>query len=195
MPTDIVFPNKNEKDFVEMAERLGYSKLFLVYARKQDLRPVKLQSRVELKMGIITEAKQVAGARSWSEFVIVRSSGDDRAVIEKHKPGLIFGLEQNPRKDSMHYRSSGLNHVLCALLRKNKISVGFSFQMLLNSKRRAQLLGRITQNIKLCRKYGVRMVLASFAQEPYDMRSPHDLVALGLTMGMHPKEARAAVGL
>ena len=49
------------------------------------------------------------------------------------------------------------------------------------------------QNVRLCRKYKVRMVLASFAHDPWEMRSAYDLLAFGQVLGMTPKEATVAL--
>ena len=39
------------------------------------------------------------------------------------------------------------------------------------------------QNIDLCRKYKVKMLIASFAKDPSGMKSPHDLISLFKVLG------------
>ena len=46
------------------------------------------------------------------------------------------------------------------------------------------------QNIRLCRKYNVRMFAGSFATKPTDMRSPHDVAALLRVLGMNADQAK-----
>ena len=48
------------------------------------------------------------------------------------------------------------------------------------------------KNIMLCRKYKVKTVTASFAENPFGMRSPYDVMSLFKNLGMGHKEANAA---
>jgi len=95
----------------------------------------------------------------------------------------------------MHFRASGLNQVLAAIANKKKKIIGFNFNAILNTKGmlRSQLLGRMKQNVKLCRKYKVEMALASFAANPFELKAEKDLQAFGETLGMTPGEAKKAV--
>ena len=49
------------------------------------------------------------------------------------------------------------------------------------------------QNIRLCRKYKVKMVLASFATDKFEMRDARDLISFGVCLGMNPGEAKKAL--
>jgi len=82
---------------------------------------------------------------------------------------------------------------MCRFARENNVAIAFPFCSLLNAKMRARLVGRIKQNIMLCRKFKVTTVIASFAKNPYEMRSPKNLMSLFVTLGMHPKEAKDGV--
>lgn len=118
----------------------------------------------------------------------------DRREFEKRKDIVAYNLEDQKR-DFIHYRNSGLNQVLCKLAKKNNIAIAFNFNLILNSEGmlRSQLLGRMMQNIKFCRKYKVNMVIGSFASKPEEMRSAHDLISFGISIGMHPKEAKESL--
>ncbi len=164
---DIVIAKGNEADFIQMAERLGYDELCFI--GKADLS--KLQKTTKIKLSTIKA---------------VESSDKDRAIIEGKRAELIYDFEKKAKKDAMHYRNSGLNHVLCKLMHDKKISLGISFSTVLNSSKmqRARILGRMMQNIKLARKYKVPVVVASFASEPYQMRDAKDLAAFGRVLGL-----------
>jgi len=154
--------------FINMAERLGYSDLITF----QD------------------------GKLSWGlnkKYTLFGMDTDVRKAVEKTKPDFIFDQEIEKRADYMHQRNSGLNHIICQLAAKNDVAVAFSFVQLLDLRTRSKAMGRMAQNIKLCRKYKVRMIIASFAQEPYQMRAPKDLISLFVKIGMHPKEAKDAL--
>lgn len=200
MFVDIVFPDKNEKRFIETAEKLGIEGICFAYTlkdkkdfleKKEKINKIKEKTKINLFTAIIAGPKDVRKARQITKLVLCKSPENNRHVFEKDKPSLIFGLEILAKKDSMHSRNSGLNHILCNLANKNNILIGFSFSSVLDSKEmlRTQIIGRIMQNIRLCRKYKTKTVIASFAENPYKMRAFHDLKSVFTTFGMHPKEA------
>ncbi len=107
-----------------------------------------------------------------------------REIFESNKVNLVFGLENAKEKDNLHYKKSGLDNVLCGLANKNRISIGFSFYEVLHAKDKGRLIGRMIQNVKLCKKYNVNMVVASFAKDRYDLRLRNDLEAFGRLIGI-----------
>src|SRR3989338_6580410 len=95
-----------------------------------------------------------------SKEIIIVQGGDDtlnRAVVSSRYVDILLDPHLGSRKDFMHQRNSGLNHVLCALAKENNVAIGFSFSSILHAEKRAVLLGRIMQNILLCRKYKIPM--------------------------------------
>lgn len=199
MFTDIVFPKNNESDFIAIAEKLGYEKLCFVYDDLEKIKELKSKqaksshkSNIKIIYGILTEFKHIQKAKQNADLILIESSENDRKILENADEVILFNLEINKKKDFMHQRASGLNHVMCKLAERNDISIAFPFSSILNleNKKRAELIGRIMQNIKLCRKYKVKTIIASFAKNPYEMRSPHDLMAFFTNIGMHPKEAK-----
>lgn len=110
----------------------------------------------------------------------------DRNLIESRKADLIFEFEQERRKDATHFRSSGMNQVIAKLMKEKKVSYGLSFnQVLVASKEeKAKIIGRLIQNIKLCKKYKVPVVVASFARSPKEMRDYKDLMAFSRLLGL-----------
>lgn len=190
---DIVFPSKNEKEFIEIAEKLGYFELILVYNNKKDIPDFsKFKTKLKLKTALLSPQKKVQSARTKSRLVFTKAVEDNRLAFEKSKPDLVFAIEEVQPRDFMHQRGSGLNHIMCRFAKENNVKIGFSFNSILNSSAmsRAQIIGRMQQNIMLCRKYKCRMVIASFAKDPYEMRSSKDLMAFFTEIGMHQKEAK-----
>ena len=118
-----------------------------------------------------------------------------RKLIETKKVNIIVDSELNSYKDNLNFRNSGLNQVICRLASKNNVSICFNFNSVLrsNSLNRAKILGRMMQNIKLCRKYKVKMILSSLAANEYELRSKDALKSFGIIIGMNPKEAKDAV--
>ncbi len=99
---------------------------------------------------------------------------------------IIYGMEEDKKKDFIHHRNSGLNHILAKILFEKDIAVGFSFSLFL--KYGATILGRMKQNVKLCKKYKVKMFVASFTSDPYELRSEEDMKVFAKTIGMTGKE-------
>jgi hypothetical protein len=184
---DIVLPKGNEEAFIDIALRLGYTSLCFAYENM----PAKRYEtdRIRLKFGQISSGKK----KLKPDITIVKTTLNSRKFFENPGADLIYGLENGSKKDFAHQRNSGLDHIMCRLAQKNKVAIGISLGEIKNFRRREIVMGRIMQNIHLCRKYKVKMVLASFAQRPEQMRSPHDLRSLGVVLGMHPKEAQQAM--
>ncbi len=187
MPSDIVFPRNNEKEIIAMAERMGYDTLFFAYDRKTDI--AKFQETTKIR--IISAATQGTASP-----VILRANESIRHILETLKPAYLYGMEFHEKRDSMHQRNAGLNQVLCSIAEKNKVTMTIPLQELLRctAAKRSIIIGRISQNCRLCRKYKVKMKLATFASSPYQMRSPRDLMSLALIFGMDTKQAKEAVG-
>lgn len=188
---DVVFPQRNEEEFISMAVKLGYTGLCFVYDSADELIKNKeklKKTKIKLLFGLKFKSK-----RKVYDFIVAKASGKSRDILERRKADIIYDFEKNAREDYIHHRASGLNQVLCKLARKNNVAVGFSVSSILNSKQKPVLLGRIKQNVRLCRKYKVKVVIGSFSSEPYEMRSLHDLISLFCLLGMHPSEARKAL--
>lgn len=195
---DIVFPDNNEKEFVRIAGKLGLEGLCLVYPYTK--KPETTGSRPEGKRhpdvfrGVQLDQK-TANKGIAANLVVIRSGKNNRHALEKSRVDIIYDLENHMSKDFMHQLNSGLNQVLCKIASEKGRIIGLNFSTILSSgpAKRTKLLGRMMQNIRLCRKYKVRIALASFATDPYQMRSAYDLMSFGISLGMHPKEAKDAV--
>ncbi|MBS3156512.1 hypothetical protein J4413_04775 [Candidatus Woesearchaeota archaeon] len=115
--------------------------------------------------------------------------GDDekliRYAIKDKKVKIIINIEKGKRKDFMHSRNSGLNQVLCKLFKERGITVGFNFDLIYDAKEmeRVNLLGRMMQNVKLCRKYKVKTAVVDFGK-----RDEKDLNSFGACIGLIQKE-------
>ncbi|PIN79604.1 hypothetical protein COV16_03300 [Candidatus Woesearchaeota archaeon CG10_big_fil_rev_8_21_14_0_10_34_8] len=174
---DIVFPKNNEEEFIAIAKRLGMKELLFVYQSPKEKK--NTTKKITIKTAIISTPNQLKSGNANASNTIVRSDPDkDRWIIEKIKPKIMFGFEFQDRNDFMHHRNSGINHVTAKLMAKNKITYGFPVADLINSTKQGVILGRMKQNIKLCKKYKVEIILASFASDPMDMRNLKDVKCL-----------------
>ena len=167
---DIVFPENNEKEFIEMAEKLGYSELCFVYPKPKKIEPA---AKIKLVSGIVCTTKIEK-----TDVVLLKSN--NRNMVKK-KPYAVFGIEGS--KDSLHKKDSGLDSVVCREMSEFGVAYLISFSEILNSDDREGLLGRIMQNLVLCKKYKVKVMIASMAKSPFEMRNPKDLRALATVLG------------
>lgn len=101
--------------------------------------------------------------------------GDDsvnRKAVET-KNIILLNPHNTRTKDFMHFRNSGLNHILCRLASDNNVIIAFSLDKMYDSND----LGRVMQSVKLCRKYKCKIAVFSFARNKYELRSANDIAA------------------
>ena len=143
----------------------------------------------------IDKAKNINQIRKLNkELNIVEGGRLNREILTCKNIDILVSPEKNRGEDFLHHRNSGLNHILCNLAKKNKIAIAFSFNEVLktNGINRAKIIGRMRQNVKLCRKYKVDMIIASFAKDKYEIRSLSDLKSFARVIGMNSLEVKRA---
>jgi hypothetical protein len=155
---DVICPKdaKALVKFEEVALRLGIDTLYVVGDFELNSKKIKMVKAGERK----------------ADFIIKKADGvNDRKWLQNRDVDLVYGLEGVARKDGMHHRYSGLNQIMCKVARDANTMVGFDFGAVLRAKgvRRAQLLGRIEQNIRLCKKYKVEWSWCSLGTEWFEM--------------------------
>ncbi len=169
---DIVIPTNNEDAFVAMAEKLGIRQLLFLYSPQS--------FKLGKNSAILCTHQQLKEAKKKTQFVFVRAEANVRKLVEQ-RPYAVFGFEYLENKDSFHQRRSGMDHVLARIMADTDVAYAFSFADLLNAPSYMQpiILGRLYQNCMLAKKYKVKVIIASFASEPFMMRSEKDLMCLG----------------
>jgi RNase P/RNase MRP subunit p30 len=127
-------------------------------------------------------------------IVDVRGEAVCRDASESYEVDLIVNPELNDGRDLIDSRSSGLDHVTCAFLAERDIGYCINLGNVLYSSgvRRAQLLSRIQQNVRLERKYGVKMALSCAARRKAEARNPHDIMNFAANIGLSAQQARQA---
>ncbi len=124
------------------------------------------------------------------KLVVIRGKNDtfNRKVLSSKYVDMLLDPHLGNRRDFVHHRNSGLNQVLCKLAKDNDIAIGFSLSSVLRSKEKGKYIGRMMQNIRLCRKYKVKMVIGSFAENKNEIRGLQDIQAFFKVIGMTGKE-------
>lgn len=118
--------------------------------------------------------------------VVVKAKNDEfnRKVLENEKVDVLFSVEGGKRKDKLKQKDSGLNQVLCKIANKNKVAIGIDFNNFLEKDdfKFSIFLGRLQQNIKLCNKYKIKMILVNASKENRLIYSL--LISLGMSTSM-----------
>ena len=200
---EIVIPKDNEAEFIEFALRLGFKKIYFFYdfneyfkeKYQEKINQISKHKKIVIEIGFIVSQKNINNALKQTKLIVAKSSDKDRFFIEGKKTRLIYGFEENQKKDYLHQRASGLNHILCEIANKNNVAIGFAYSLLFkkNNQLTSLLMGRMMQNIALCQKYKVKTVIASFSQNPYEMRAYHDIFSLFKMLGMNDKRIKESL--
>jgi RNase P/RNase MRP subunit p30 len=193
---DIAVPKDNEQAFIEIAEKLGCSGLVFLYAKedkriKERIKDLSKSTKMKLYTGLLVKDANKA-RKAKKDFDLLFGLGT-RQNFESRDIDVLFDLESGPRQDYIHNRNSGLNQVHCKLAKEKKKTLAFSFNQVLKTEHPEIIIGRLMQNLALCKKYKNDFVIASFAREPYEMRFHKDYVAFLKAVGAHNKQAKEAV--
>jgi len=195
---DIVFPKDNEKEFIKMAERLGLEGLVFVYPAPKDIASFQKDTKLKISSGILCKPEDVRKYKG--KFLTLVEAPEDqekiRHIIEQVRPDILFNLEFTRRKDFMHHRASGLNHIMAQLAADHDVAIGFNFSALLScsQRERAVCLGRMSQNIMFAKKFRFRAVVASFAASHWKIRAPNDILSFFVAAGTAADYIKMSLG-
>jgi len=110
---------------------------------------------------------------------IARGSEKNREFLESKHSDILL----DPHLNEVNL---GINHILCKIA-KDKI-IAFSFSNILNSKNKELEISKIKKIVKLCNKYKVKIIFASFAQKESERRNASQLKALARILGINSKQ-------
>ena len=170
-------PSGNEEKIVDVLVRLGYKEVMFLYKLGDFKKKSLIKYNINVKFGVLVDGKDVFKAKKLSKYVFVSCVEDNRKVVDNFRPYAVFDYENHSNEDFIHHRNSGLNHIMCKIMKKNKVKYCLCFKSLLN-KDRVKIIGRMKQNIKLFKKYKVDFELYSFASNEFELRSRKDLDAV-----------------
>lgn len=191
MPLELTTQDINLKN-------LGFSKILLVTI-------IKNQEDIEKSGAIIlidtnNEAEAVklinkAHAAGKAVIIQARDISFNRMILENKKVKILLSPEGYSRNDSLYERNSGLNHILCKIAKENSTIIAISLKPLIEkeAKEKAEYLSRIIQNIKLCKKYKVPLILTMLPSSIEQARDTHSLKALARILGMDTKMAEISI--
>jgi len=169
----ILLPKNQE--FEELSAKLGFSRtLFL----ETDAVIIEAKTKKELLL-------KTNRAVSKKLLTLYKPPTEDllRFALEKTPISMVLGIEHIHPKESTHFVRGGLDQILCKIAAEKDKIIAFSFSDILNSPQRSKLLARMMFNIKLCKKYKVKVFFSNFSMEQMEMRSARDLLSFWNVLG------------
>ncbi len=176
---DIIFPKNNEEECISLAKALGTKELIFVYVPKEYKEYASKE--IKIKTAVLVTPKEALHAQNKYPLLVIKANQEtDLWVIEHIKNVILYGFEMQDRKDFMHHRNSGMNHIVAKQMKEKNIMYGFPISVLLHASpdEQATLLGRLRQNMTVLQKYKVEIMLGAFSSEPMDMRNGKDVWCL-----------------
>lgn len=171
MKIAIVKPKNNEEELILMAENLGFKEILLLYEKEAAKYQNKSKSSIKIITGfLIKNVSEINKATKNNDLIFAPAQ---RSFFENKKIKYLINAEAMQEKDSVHQRRAGLDDVMCKLAKQNHQVVVFNTKY--NIYCRQEVLGRMMQNARLCRKYKLKTLVATFASTPLEMRAPKDL--------------------
>jgi RNase P/RNase MRP subunit p30 len=144
------------------------------------------------------EARRIVESLKKSKMKIAVVGGDDvfnRRVIETLKVDYLVSPEAGDGKDTLKQRDSGINHVVAKLAKAKSIAIVVDFCEVrkLSGKAKALRLEKIIQNVKICRKAGCEIKIASLASVKKDVVDELGRKSFGVSLGMSSVQSAGAV--
>ena len=144
------------------------------------------------------EARRIIESLKNSGKKIAVIGGDDafnRRAVESLKINYLVSPEKGNKKDNLKQRDSGINHVVAKIAKEKGIVfvVDMSEVAGLKDKEKVLRLGRIIQNIKICRKVGCGIKIASLTRNKKNIIDERGRKSFGVSLGMSSVQSVDAV--
>jgi RNase P/RNase MRP subunit p30 len=175
---DVCIPKNNEEEYIQVAEAIGTKGLLFLYEKEEKHKLIDLKNKTKLKLfqGLLIKKNTNNPGITFAKA--------EQQNIENRNLKFLYDFEEQEEKDSFHYRRSGANHVLCTMMKeKEKIFVFDMEKIIINSRTREKLLGRMMQNLMLVKKYKLESIICSFAMSPENLRAEKEYSSLIRALG------------
>ncbi|MFH1521666.1 MAG: RNase P subunit p30 family protein [archaeon] len=144
------------------------------------------------------EARRIIESLKGTGKLIAIVGGDDafnRRAIESLKIDYLISPEAKNRGDNLKQRDSGINHVVAKEAVKKGVAIIIDFNEIqkLKGKEKALRLGRLIQNVKICRKAGCDIKIASLGFNQKSLVDERGRKSFGVSLGMSSVQATKSV--
>jgi len=119
----------------------------------------------------------------------------NRRAIETLGIDYLVSVEGGKRRDTLKQRDSGLNHVVAKVAAEKgvKIVVDLGEISKLGDKAKAERVARIVQNVRVCRRVGCEVRVASLGKDNSEVFGEKVRRSFGVVLGMSSGEVKRAV--
>ncbi|NIO22963.1 MAG: hypothetical protein GTN38_02955 [Candidatus Aenigmarchaeota archaeon] len=194
-----VHPEIDLKAMIANLEKLGWSGVCFLcesLGEVEKLRKKLGKTRLDVALGYKIETKKPNDVSKIAKRVrknveIITVFGGDPEINRKACETSEIDILTHPEMG----KNQGMDYVMVKLAKKNNVSIEFNFRELLHTykKSRANLFAKMLANAKLVRKFRAPFVLTSGALDPWDVRSPSELISFGKVLGFDPKNAKLSL--
>jgi len=180
--TDVVLPNGNESELIQMAIRIGFTDIIFLTTRS-DYVYKSIHSRIRVHTAyLIKNMDEISRMRKRFDYIFARA---ERQFFESDVD-FVVGLEAPTGNDSFHYRNTAFNQVHARLCKEHNIKIALDIGMLKNVSFVETLcaFGRMMQDATLIKKQRLSSSCYSFATKPYEMMPPESLIGVAAVLGL-----------
>jgi len=120
----------------------------------------------------LNKAREMLKKADNPKVVLAQDDEFNRKILEKAEFDILLSPERQAKKTTVKNIDSGLNHVLCRIAGKKGIAIGINLDEIRkeSKKDKGNKLEKIIQNIRLCRKFKVRLAIKG-AKDKIDSKS------------------------
>ena len=202
---DVLMPEHNEEELLRLSYKLGFKEVIFLYdALGKDLKktpPVtnpiinpnpKASENNKIKIikihraGLVKNIRDIDKAKKKFDLLFAPAQ---RPFFENKKIKYLINAEESRVHDFLYQRRAGLDRIMCSLAKENNKVIVFNTKLLAQNKNNNvfdvfnnNMLARMIQNARLCRKYKVKTIIATLATKPLEMRAPKDLQGFARTI-------------
>lgn len=136
----------------------------------------------------VEKAKKLIKAEKKPIIVIAKDDDFNRKILEYGKFDVLLNVENGQRKNTLRDIDSGFNHVLASIAAKKEIALGIDIGKIRENdkKGKAEILMKIRQNIKVCRKKKVEILA-------FNYKDKKDAFSLLASLGASSEQAKKAI--
>ena len=144
------------------------------------------------------EVRRIIDMLKGSGKVVAFVGGDDalnRRAVESLKIDYLVSPEGKTERDTLKQRDSGLNHVVARIAKEKGISVVVDMGTIsrLEGGAKAERIARVIQNVKICRKVGCGVRIASLGSRKSEVFDEKGRMSFGVGLGMSSGEVRNCI--
>lgn len=135
--------------------------------------------------------------RGKKRIIAVQAYGNtlNRRILETMKINYLVFPEKVSKRDNLKQRDSGINHVTAKIAKEKEINflINYSELKKMEGKQRALVFSRIIQNLKVCKKVGAVIKVASFARNEKEIIEKKEMQEFLLSLGASTKQAKDSI--